>query len=520
MLAISGGLLFYQLGHYPLWCDEADTALYARGVARTGDTYAMLGQNIYAWRQGTSLIELRGRYAPPAPFYFAAPFVGRSGAGTFWPRFPFTVCGLLSIALIAYWLWRDGASRSMWVVMSLGIVTNVSLMLYFRQCRYYGLATLLSLAAAYCYLHWTGGRRMLVLFSVLAILLMLTQYLPYAGLMVCIVIDYLVFGSQPRRLTARELAGLLVPQLVFAVVIVSIWNPLNKELIPPTPGRIWLADKLTLLWWNFRDMNLCEFGVPLLMLVAPPLYLLEKNPWLLHAWLAILTYTLIVTILSPQPVGGTLIADVRYLEAMIPLCIFLTSLVIVTLARHKAIIAVPLAVLAFGTNTLNQPWNPHEWRSSLCLWIEELAAARSTAMQQAIDWVDRNVAPGQSIWVWPDFMTYPLMYHAPQALYAWQLQPPAAGEFKNLPSIHFIGLDAPDYILAFGRRSQIGEALEFLKKRHQADYKLVDTLDVFWDDLTRPELLWRSFKPKKDYNPEVEAVYVLRRSDLKPSAPN
>ena len=302
-------------------------------------------------------------------------------------------------------------------------------------------------------------------------------------------------------------------------MIVSIWNPLNKELIPPTPGRSWLADKLTLLWWNFRDMNRCEFGVPLLMLIAPPLYLLEKNPWLLRASLAILTYTLIVTILSPQPVGGTSIADVRYLEALIPVCIFLTSLVIVTLSRHKWPLALPLALLAFGTNVLNQPWNPGQWRSSICQWAEELKTARSTAMQQAIEWVDHHVAPGQSIWVWPDFMTYPLMYHAPQAVYAWQLPMPPAGEFKNLPSIHFIGLEAPDYILAFGRRRQVGEALGFLKKRYQADYKLVDVLDVFWDDLTRPELIWRSFKPKEDYNRDVEAVYILRRNDLKPAPP-
>ena len=164
----------------------------------------MLDHNIYAWRGGTSLIDLRGRYAPPAPFYLAAPFVGRSGTGAFWPRFPFAVCGLLSIALIVYWLWRDAASRIMWAVMSLGVVTNVSLMLYFRQARYYGLASLLSLAAAYCYLHWMRRRRMLLLFSVLAILLMVTQYLPYAGLMISVAVDYIVFGRHSRRLTARN----------------------------------------------------------------------------------------------------------------------------------------------------------------------------------------------------------------------------------------------------------------------------------------------------------------------------
>ncbi len=33
VFSISAVLLFYRLGFYPLWGDEADTALYARGIA-------------------------------------------------------------------------------------------------------------------------------------------------------------------------------------------------------------------------------------------------------------------------------------------------------------------------------------------------------------------------------------------------------------------------------------------------------------------------------------------------------
>jgi hypothetical protein len=158
-----------------LWCDEVDTAMYARGIARTGDTSAVIDHNLYAFRGGSCLVDLRGRYMPPASFYLAAPFVGRQGTGAFWPRFPFAVCGLVSIALVLFWMGRDGASTLFWTLMSVGLVTNVSMFLYFRQCRYFGLAALLSLSVAYCYLHWDGRRWMLVGCSILAGLLMLTQ---------------------------------------------------------------------------------------------------------------------------------------------------------------------------------------------------------------------------------------------------------------------------------------------------------------------------------------------------------
>ena len=38
VLILSGWLIFFRLGHYPLWGDEAETAIFARAVARTGDT--------------------------------------------------------------------------------------------------------------------------------------------------------------------------------------------------------------------------------------------------------------------------------------------------------------------------------------------------------------------------------------------------------------------------------------------------------------------------------------------------
>ena len=510
--------IFYDLGHYPFWVDEADTALYARGIARTGDTYAMIDHNVFAVRQGTSLENLRGRYQPPGPFYFDAPFVGREGTGAFWPRFPFALCGLLTMMLMVYWMWRDNADPMLWIVFSIGLVTNVSLMLYFRQCRYYGLTTLLTMAAAYCYLHWDGRRRWLVIFSILATLLLLSQYMFYGALFVAIGCDYLLFQRKERRLSWRELAMVIGPQIVLAAIVVWIWNPI-KDVKPSVPGRNPLFDKLLIFLWNFRDMNVCECGVGLLMLISPLLYFFDRNRWLLRLPLAILSYTLIITALSPQPAGATAAADVRYLSAILPLCILLTSLVIITLARHTWFVAIPLALLAFGTNTLNVPWQPHHWRSSIYLWVDELKTARSTSTQLTIDWINENVQPGQSVWVYPDYMTYPLMYHAPHALYAWQLFLPRQEQFENLPPIHFLIEEAPDYIVAFGRNPQIGQGLEYVKKHLNVDYDPYSTLDVYWDDMTRPELSQHSFKLRDDYNPDGEGVYILRRHELKPTAP-
>ena len=127
VLASMAFLMFFRLGHYALWDDEADTALFAISVWRTGDTYAMLDHNLIAHTYGQELKDLRNRYIPPLAFYLAAPFIGLAGQGTtFWARFPFAVCGWLTVAVLLLWLWKANATVRTWLLMSAGILGNVS----------------------------------------------------------------------------------------------------------------------------------------------------------------------------------------------------------------------------------------------------------------------------------------------------------------------------------------------------------------------------------------------------------
>src|SRR3954468_8129970 len=93
-LLVSSLLLFVHLGHYPLWDDEAQTCLIAKGVWKTGDTSAVLGQNIVAYRQGLLIRDFKERSSPPLQFYIAAPLVGLGGNSALPPRIPSALFGL------------------------------------------------------------------------------------------------------------------------------------------------------------------------------------------------------------------------------------------------------------------------------------------------------------------------------------------------------------------------------------------------------------------------------------------
>jgi 4-amino-4-deoxy-L-arabinose transferase-like glycosyltransferase len=125
-------LLLTRLGHYTLWDDEANTALFADGVWRTGDTSAAFGNNVVAYRNGLELDGLKNRRNPPLSYFVAAPFVGLLGRSALAARLPFALLSLATLGVAIAWLRKSRAELQTWVLFGLAILGNVSLMLYGR----------------------------------------------------------------------------------------------------------------------------------------------------------------------------------------------------------------------------------------------------------------------------------------------------------------------------------------------------------------------------------------------------
>jgi hypothetical protein len=87
---------------------------------------------------------------------------------------------------------------------------------------------------------------------------------------------------------------------------------------------------------------------------------------------------------------------------------------------------------------------------------------------------------------------------------------PPQEQFANLPLIHFYGQISPDYFIVFGPiREKVEENLERVKNQG-IHYQLVKVIDIFWDNMTRPEIFYHSFQPIKKFDHQWEAVYVYR----------
>ncbi len=505
-------LIFARLGHYALWDDEAINALHALGVWRTGDTTAVIGDNIVGYLNGATLVGLRERYTPPLGFYLAAPSLGLLGQTAWAGRLPFALCGLASVAVLLFGLKRAHADLTTWILMAEAILGNVSFFLYCRQCRYYAPAILTTSALGLLYFFWGGRRRSVVGFALLSVVLLSANYLNYAALYACLAADYLIWGRKRRPLTPGDWLWLILPQVLIGAPIVLVWNPLGKSLVDyQTPS--WLTDKAALFWCNWRDLNRCEFGLALLIVLAPFLYARTRRVWLLRLPLAAFIYVVVVTIASPQAaVALTWIADVRYLAAMIPLCMVIGVLCLRVICP-KPIPAALLGMVVFGTNLFHGgPMFDWGLRSTIASYVEELARPPGDPYTTAAQWINANVPPGCSVYVRPPHMVYPLMFHAPRAIYAWQFRPPPAPQFKGLPPIHFFhGVELPDFIFAFGPGAKVLAPDLESPRDGRFRYEHIAVLKTYWDDLFRPELFWHTFRPIPVRDPATEAIHVFRR---------
>ncbi|HUB65948.1 MAG TPA: hypothetical protein VL981_00525 [Candidatus Methylacidiphilales bacterium] len=504
------GLLFTRLGHYALWDDEAGTALVAKGILRTGDTSVILDHgNICAYRSGIDIRDFCDRGMPPlSPYVTAASFL-LFGVNAWAARLPYALLGLATVGLILFW-----ARRERWLVLlvlSLGLLGNVSLILFLRQGRYYALTIFLSVAIAFVYWHGKATPRNLLILAGLSILLFLSNYLNYLALYVCLAVDYILWKRKEWPFSWGKVLLLFGPQILLNGLAASIWNPfLTQHGGYETKSS--LFDRFILFYWYWRDMNASEFMAIPLVFLALGFSLAQRRLWLVRGCVISVIYIMVVAFIAPQVVDVLKEADIRYTSPVIPLDIALETGAICLVFQHRSVLAILLALIVFGTNLLNGgPLLDCGFRSTLVSYIGELIHPVPEPYTPTANWINEHVPEGASIWVEPGYAPYPLMFHAPRALYAWQLMWPPRPDFAHLPIIYFAGQKPPDYLITFGPWLDVVMKGMQLWNRPDARYTLVTTIPVFWKDCYRPELIWHKFEPIRNFDLQKQAVYIFQR---------
>jgi hypothetical protein len=503
--------LLARLGHYALWDDEANTALIAEGVCETGDTSAVIGHNLVAYEGGWELKNLRERFIPPLPAYLAAASMAMLGKEAFAARLPFAICGIAFFVLVVIWLRRERADPWTWGLVGFALISNVSLILYFRQARYYGVVIFLSALLAYCYLHWSCSRIRLLLVLVAGICLFASNYLSFGALACCAAVDWCIWGRRAVRLGWREALAMF---LILGMVAGSLLYAFDPFTVSRPAGPPMESNPLLMSWWKLRDMSVNEFCIVPLLILLPAVAFWRKDFWLLRGALALLVYFVAIDLVEPH---HSSFAALRYYATIIPLCCVLEARTLLLAMGKRRWLAVVIGVPVFGTNVLSGSPLLHPGlvaiplRSTFLAYLGELEDPPPDPYRTASEWINANLPANATVLVLPPYAAYPLMFHAPGQVYGWQLKWPPEGQFQSLDQIQFVGRVTPQYIVIFGREGLASYHPIRLMDGSAQGYSTPKVLRVYGKDLFRPELYLRVFaKPPLDVS--QDGIFILKRS--------
>ena len=445
-------MLFWNLGYYSLWEDEAITAFGAKGIVRTGDTTMLVDGNLAAYGNGLDLHNLRDRVSPALPAYATALSFVCFGETAWAARLPNALAGLLACALLLRWASRGGITQLL--IAAILMLGNVSLFLFFRQCRYYGFMMFFTLLVLYLYWHWDGKWKSTLRLSLALLGLMFSYYITYVGVTLALVLDYLLWKRKETPLKRNDWLLLLFPQIAGVLAAYLFWNPYS------TPHgsfeRNNLLGMIKLFYMQLRDMNRNEFYSAPLMLLTIALAWYKSRKDIGRAALAFLIITVVTSALCAEVARIMNVADVRYMTSVIAPCILVASCGILLLCGGRMLASVIVAILVGFCNFSNGGMFFNEGvRSTAFLYAKELVhPLNSDPYKPVAAWINSNLPPDSLVLVVPLKDSYPLMFQAGRVHYCWQLDNRSQAQFKNLPAAFFKGESLPDFLIIMGGADQ------------------------------------------------------------------
>jgi hypothetical protein len=352
-----------------------------------------------------------------------------------------------------------------------------------------------------------------VLILITACALLASNYISFGAAVCCFAIDWCLWGRKTARLGIANACLLFGAIALAGVGLMAVYTPFATA---PPGAAAFQPPKLLQAWWNIRDLSVNEFWIIPLLALVPIVWLQKRDIWLLRGGVALLVYFVAVNMVEPHH-GAFPSAEVRYLTPIIPLCCFLqVRALLLALAGRKAMAAL-IGVSIIGTNLLSGGTIFHSgvvttpMRSTFASYVSELKSPPPDPYSATSDWINTHLPANSTLLVLPQYATYPLMFHAPEQIYAWQLDYPPKPQFQGLSKSQFNGLEAPKYVVIFGR-----DGLAKLKPIRLLDGRLVkytqiQCLSVIGKDLFRPELFSRIFAPI-DFDADRDGVFILERS--------
>ncbi len=523
VVLLGGYLCLRDLDQTTLWDDEAVVGVVARNLRATGRLTGWDGRNLIMVRQGRLLDENLRPLMPPLHYYVAAASFQLFGESTWSARLPFAVAGVAALICFAAMLHRLGRGDRGLVIFGAGLLAfSVTYILFVRQCRYYALSVLATVCMYWFYARFMDRRRWsdAILLAVAAIVSFYSNYFVCAMFLLALAALHLCIHRRDGRRLAWVASLFLIATVPYAIQY-RIWHrPDIRSQMP------WFERHATLLWLNAKALS-SEGMLPWMIMPAmvAVLYIARRRHSRLvrlaaHGLLLSLFYVLLLALCSPQPSRGATLADVRYLVVVLP---FLAASIGATLSivfawRRAPAVVIAVALVSCNVFSVNPADPRFEWW--LPAMVRELHQPHPTAAGRVCDYLREHAEHDDSVLTYPFAENYPLMFYLGDRIrIAGYLHDDAPLRESARASRNF-----PHWLVMYGRLKKSPVYVDYFSRTHvdpdgkprRFQYRQVARLDVYWRQTHRSPLRRHHFGPVNDFDPDLEAVYILRREPADP----
>ena len=526
ILLIAFFFLFYKLNNTYFWEDEADTAIYSLNIQNNFLPSGWNGINLYAYRNGLHLnSEMNNRTSPWLQFYITALAFKTIGKTVFAGRLPFAVIGFIVVILFYRYAFQYSYKKNTAAIASLYLIFSPSFLMFTRQCRYYSLVILFSILIISQYSNISiRNRKSIYYFSLICICFFYSNYFIFFAFFSALLFTHILLEYNKEKFIGI-IAGFLL-SAIFWLPFIFFSKPWKSVDIPLFSIQR-LDNAAHLLWWYLRDYNAFSFFQVFFILFLAFVFI-EKTSnknfrfKIDRKALFIITFilfsTLFLSIISPQPYKETDIADIRYAVGLLPFFCLLLGYISNKILELNKIIGFIIIAVALFTNffTLIPAYKTEKIKFYFYDYAYELFHKNITPSETVINYLQNNSKQNDTILVRPDNCIAPLLFHFNNKLLFCGVLPEDNKHIlphnkKKIPDYIYSRNIAPDWIITFGMYPYIGEFRKYFDfiNANKINYSVI-AMDVFCMDVSRPELLWHSFYPVKNFPPQYK-IYIFKK---------
>jgi 4-amino-4-deoxy-L-arabinose transferase-like glycosyltransferase len=526
------------------WDDEAQVGVMAKNYLKMGHLTGWDGRNLYGYRNGGALDENLRPVNPPLDIMLCAGSFNVFGVSTWSARFPFVLAGLLALLVFLKILDIDfGDNHWLKLFILLSFSLSAVYLLNIRQARYYSLSLLFSLSAYYCYQRYRyqenhGSYLVIALVSVLSFY---ANPMLCAGFLLSMTTYHLLFNV--KRTSKKEWVWIASSALLFFVLTVpyavyyKIWIRHDYDFLKQ---ESWFSRKLTLFFWNIRDLNLINV-VPWMILAGCLYYWWRDRKQVSDTKSRMMRFVIFgcmnvfwMIVLSPQPAFDPAAADVRYLFLATPFLAVIPAYLLYSLNQQYKVVCWLVYGIYISTNLFciipfGQQLRPYiyppEFKVLLPAYLKEIHHPYPTGYEAAIRYLKENASRDDYVFALPDHYNYSMLFYLGDRLkFGGSINEYTHLDVRKIkqldPRIYIYDL-YPNWLVVYGYQESLPAYLAGFSNPHEENGKMIEyryepmvVLPYHYDQIQRPELFMHSFGPKPVKDLQKEGVVVFKRTNM------